>query len=96
MREMIKAMIANILRQTPFLRNIVLRDFANNGIFFGKDFGSYRVLFHPQDHIGRVLQNRGVFEIERQREVVNLLNDLDKSLTNMTVLEVGANIGTQM
>lgn len=94
LRTQIAQTIASMVLANPKTHRAVLDLFVARGTMFFRDLDDHSVVFFPNDVIGRELARTGAFARQSVSDLRAKLEEHGVFQTGMTVLEVGANIGS--
>ncbi len=94
LRTRLAKIIASKLLLNSKIRRSVFDLLSKDNLMLFKDMKDHSVIFFPNDVIGRELVKTGEFARHSVRDLRTLLVQHEVFQAGMTVLEVGANIGT--
>lgn len=95
LRSVLAKLVADRVMAGKRTRRAVMDRLAGDGIRFLKDAPDHTVAFFPSDVIGRQILETGEFSRQAVRDLRAHLEQNRCFRHGMTVLEIGANIGTQ-
>ncbi|WP_425085690.1 FkbM family methyltransferase [Ruegeria profundi] len=95
LRSLIAEKIASCVLGNGKTRRAVMNELLDQGTLLFRDLGDHAFTFFPTDAIGRSLCETGEFARGSVRDLRVFLKQNNAYKPGMSVLEVGANIGTQ-
>ncbi len=95
LRTVLADAIIQKLRGNSRLSRAILDSFAAQGVLFFRETDDHGILFYPNDVIGRQIMATGDFARQSVRDLKSALQEHGRFRPGSTVLEIGANIGTQ-
>ncbi len=95
LRSLIAEKIASCVLGNGKTRRAVMNELLDQGTLLFRDLGDHAFAFFPTDAIGRSLCETGEFARGSVRDLRVFLKQNNAYRPGMSVLEVGANIGTQ-
>ncbi|MBB3593232.1 FkbM family methyltransferase [Rhizobium sp. BK529] len=86
---------ASRLFDTRFGRRLLIENIGPRVVSMTVDAGDHLMTFSPSDYIGRKIFRKGHFEREAVDRLIVILRERGLLRKDTTLLEIGANIGTQ-
>ena len=93
-KKIAKAFITRAFENNPRVQALFFETLRAQGLHFFKILDDHQIVFYPDDTIGRSIRQTGAYDRGAVSDLKTQLEALGKPVRDISILEIGANIGT--